>query len=183
KSTRMGVDKGGLLYHGIPQREFAARLANQYCKNVFLSGRQGQHEIATDEFPVIEDTYLGLGPFGGILSAFREYPDKAWLVMACDLPLVDDMVLQKLVSQRKPGKVATAFHNPATKFPDPLLTIWEPRAYPRLLQFLAQGYSCPRKVLINSNIQEVDSGDGKFLRNANTPEEAKLIKQLLDAGA
>jgi molybdopterin-guanine dinucleotide biosynthesis protein A len=183
KSTRMGVDKGGLLYHGVPQREYAAALVASHCKNVFLSGRPGQKEISTDAYPVIEDTYLGLGPYGGILSAMREYPDKAWLVMACDLPLVDDLVLKNLVQNRKPGKVATAFHNPETKFPDPLLTIWEPKAYPRMLQFLAQGYSCPRKVLINSNIKEIDSGDGKFLRNANTPEEAKLIKQLLDSGA
>lgn len=182
QSKRMGVDKGGLLYHGIPQREYAARLVSGFCKNVFLSGRPGQKNINTDDYPVIEDTYLGLGPFGGILSAMREYPDKAWLVMACDLPLVDEVVLKNLVENRHRGKIATAFHNPETKFPDPLLTIWEPKAYPRMLQFLARGYSCPRKVLINSNIREVDSGDGKFLKNANTPEEARLIKQLLDSG-
>jgi molybdopterin-guanine dinucleotide biosynthesis protein A len=180
KSTRMGVDKGGLMYHGLPQREYAAQLASKVCKNVFLSCRPDQEDLLQKEYPAIPDTFVGLGPYGGILSAFREYPDVAWLIMACDLPLVNEAVLGKLVENRDPGKIATAFHNPATNFPDPLLTIWEPRAYPRMLSFLAEGYSCPRKVLINSNIAEVDSGDGKFLRNANTPEEAKLIKDLLD---
>jgi molybdopterin-guanine dinucleotide biosynthesis protein A len=53
------------------------------------------------------------------------------------------------------------------------MTIWEPRAYPVLLNFLAQGYSCPRKALINSDIQEVEVEDERWLLNVNTAEDLK----------
>ena len=53
---------------------------------------------------------------------------------------------------------------------EPLITIYEPKAYPILLQYLAQGYSCPRKMLINSEVEIVEVDDA-VIRNVNTPEE------------
>ena len=62
--------------------------------------------------------------------------------------------------------------------PEPLITIYEPKSYPVLLQYLAQGYSCPRKMLINSDIEIVEVDDN-LIRNINTPEEyAAAIKEL-----
>ena len=54
-------------------------------------------------------------------------------------------------------------------FPEPLITIWEPRSYPTLMQFLTQGYSCPRKVLMNSDIQLVVPEFPEELTNVNHP--------------
>jgi molybdopterin-guanine dinucleotide biosynthesis protein A len=39
-----------------------------------------------------------------------------------------------------------------------------------LLNYLAQGYSCPRKVLINADTEIVEVADD-LIRNINTPEE------------
>lgn len=177
ESRRMGEDKGALAYHAKPQREHAADLLNSFCKRTFLSCRPKQ-QIDT-AYPVISDTFLDLGPYGAILSAFRQYPDAAWLVVACDLPLLDAAALQQLLEQRHRSKIATAFHNPETNFPEPLITIWEPRAYPVLLQWLAQGHSCPRKVLINSDIQIVQAANPTALRNVNAPAERDAVLAIL----
>ena len=173
KSVRMGQDKGGINYHGKPQREYAFDMLNSLCDKTFLSGRKEQAEDWKNKFPVIEDTFIGLGPFGAILSAFRENPNAAWLSVACDLPLLTEKTLEQLMSQRKPSKMATAFYNSKTKFPEPLITIWEPKSYPILLHFLSLGYSCPRKVLINSDVKVVRLMDEKVLTNVNTEEERK----------
>lgn len=173
KSERMGVDKSLLEYHGMPQREYALQLLAQQNIPAHLSLREA--DASTLDIPVVADTFIGLGPMGAILSAFRTAPEAAWLTMACDMPLVDDATLQLLLQKRNHRKLATAFHNPATGWPDPLLTIWEPRAYPVLLQFLAQGYSCPRKVLINSDIELVALPDPKVLLNVNKPEEREAV--------
>jgi len=77
--------------------------------------------------------------------------------------------------------MATCFHNPETDFPEPLITIWEPRAYPRLLEFLSLGYSCPRKALINSDVQEIDIPDLQLLSNVNTPEELEKLQAEIHA--
>lgn len=177
KSQRMGQDKGLIEYHGLPQREFLAEQLKGICDQVHYSVRPNQD--ADLNGPVIEDSFTGLGPFGAILSAFREHPNAAWLVVACDLPLLDKAGLQHLAQKRNTSKLATAYHNPATGWPDPLVTIWEPRAYPVLLQFLTQGYSCPRKVLINSDIEVITAVDEQILLNANSPEERAEVEQIL----
>lgn len=181
KSTRMGRDKSLIDYHGKPQREHAADLLTHFCERVFLSGRPEQtEELSGGNYPAIADSFTGLGPFGAILSAFRVHPDAAWLVVATDLPLLDQTTLAQLVAKRNLSKVATAFNSPVNQFPEPLIAVWEPRSYPILLQFLAQGYSCPRKALINSDVELVDAADPDALMNVNHPEELAAIMERLE---
>ncbi|MEL7020328.1 MAG: NTP transferase domain-containing protein [Bacteroidota bacterium] len=177
KSQRMGEDKGALSYHGKPQREYAADLLQPFCEQVYISTRPQQS--IESKYTCLVDSFVGLGPFGAILSAFRREPDTAWLVVACDLPFVDATTLAYLVQHRNASRVATAFHNSETGFPEPLVTIWEPRSYPSLLQFLAQGYGCPRKVLINTEIEELKLEDESVLKNVNTKKEREATLQTL----
>ena len=180
KSRRMGTDKSLIEYYGKPQREYLYDLIAPLCESCFMSCRPEQ--IASFiRYPGLPDSFLGLGPFGAILSAFRQNPNQAWLVVACDMPLLDNAALNFLIGNRNPSKIATAFLNPDTGFPDPLLTIWEPRAYPVLLQFLAQGFSCPRKVLINSDIELLQAPNPEILKNVNSPEEYREVVALIAA--
>lgn len=172
KSKRMGQDKGLIEYHGMPQREYVAQLLNKFCSETLIS----TNEIIDSDFMRLEDSFIGLGPLSGILSAFRHDPNAAWLVVATDIPLVDEKTLLQLIESRNTSKVATSFHNPETNFPEPLITIWEPRAYPRLLQFLSMGYTCPRKALINSDIETLTIVNPEVLSNANTPEEREILQ-------
>lgn len=176
KSLRMGRDKGLIDYHGMPQREYAYRLLSKVCQKTFLSVRPEQVVEIPASLKPLPDVMLGLGPYGAILSAFQAHPDKAWLILACDLPLADAAALDYLISHRNPSKMATAFQSPVSDFPDPLLTIWEPKSYLPLLQFLAQGYSCPRKALINSDIELLKAPVGDWLKNVNTEEELREVK-------
>ena len=174
KSQRMGKDKGAIEYHGKPQREYMADLLAKICDHTYLSVRPNQ--AIESEYSQMEDKMIGLGPFGAILSAFQKDPNAAWLVVACDLPFLDEKALAHLKENRAISKIATAFYNPETNFPDPLVTIWEPKSYPILLSFLAQGYSCPRKVLINSDI-EILNYDSSILTNVNDPVAFEKIIQ------
>lgn len=181
KSTRMGSDKAFLDYHGKPQYAFLADILRGLGIETYISCRTEQADEFIDNQKVITDTFLDLGPYGAILSAFRHDPNAAWLVLACDLPLLDANTLQLLIEKRNPHKLATSFRSPESKegFPEPLIAIWEPRAYPTLLQFLAQSISCPRKVLINSDIELLTPSVETALMNVNTPEErTTLLNQL-----
>lgn len=177
KSQRMGLDKGTIAYHSKSQREHLADILNDLCDDVWLSLAPDQN--ADLPYSVVEDSFIGLGPFGGILSAFRSDPNRAYLTLPCDVPFIDKGFVSRLIQERDPSKLATCYHNRETGFPEPLITIWEPRAYERLLHFLALGYSCPRKVLINSDVKEVQPSDDLFLFNANTPEERTHAEKLL----
>lgn len=172
-SKRMGRDKGLMEYHGKPQREHMADLLAALCTEVFISCRPDQAGGIPPAYKPLPDSFYDLGPFGAIVSAFRAYPDSAWMVVACDLPLMDAATLEFLASRRNPSCIATAFHSPVNEFPEPLIAIWEPKSYPTLLQFLSQGHSCPRKVLINSRVHLLTAPDTKALTNVNTPEELR----------
>ena len=179
KSERMGFDKGAVSWHGKEQRYYMADMLKSFCDEVFISCRADQQAEIDDKYPSIADTFTGLGSFGAILSAFREKPDSAWLVVACDLPLVDENTLKYLTDNRDVSTVATAYQSSFDNFPEPLITIWEPKSYPVLLSFLAQGYSCPRKVLINSDVCLLNAPNPDDLTNVNTPEELDKIKRTL----
>ena len=179
KSRRMGTDKSKLDYHGVPQQDFAMKLLSRFCKKTFLSCRPDQGGELAYSHEILPDTFRRMGPMGAMLSALREQPDSAWLVVACDLPLLDETALDFLIKNRNASSVATAFRSPVNEFPEPLVAIWEPKSYPVLLQFLAQGYSCPRKVLINSPVHLVDAPDPDALINVNTPEDAEVVLKKL----
>jgi molybdenum cofactor guanylyltransferase len=179
KSVRMGIDKSELAYFGKPQRQHVYDMLSPLCRQVFVSvNEEGQAALNT---PTLKDRFIGIGPMGGILTALQSNPDAAWLVLACDLPYLTRNTLQFLIEHRNPSKLATAFYEPNGTFPEPLITIWEPRSYAVLLQALSQGYSCPRKVLINSNVEMLQVPHVQELTNVNDPAAYEMAKRDLQA--
>ncbi|UOQ78927.1 NTP transferase domain-containing protein [Hymenobacter sp. 5516J-16] len=181
RSQRMGQDKGKLSYHqGQEQRARAAELLAGFCQDVHVSCRPDQVvELEYAGLRPLPDTFADLGPLSGLLSAFRLDPNAAWLVVACDLPFLSETTLSHLVEHRQPARMATAYQSPENEWPEPLITIWEPSSYGTLLRFLSLGYSCPRKSLINSDIELLPPPAPAELRNVNTPEEAEQARQEL----
>lgn len=179
KSERMAADKGLIFYHGKPQREHLYQLLSLAGILPHISIRQDQTFSVPEGIHVVTDRFLGLGPYGAILSALMSDPNSAWLTVACDLPLLTGEHIEWLLEKRNPSKVATAFYNPDTDFPEPLITIWEPKSYQILLSYLSQGYSCPRKVLINADIELVKADDTTFMMNANTPDDKSRALNLI----
>ncbi len=182
KSQRMKRDKATMDYHGKPHREYLIDQLNDFTSKTYVSCRKDQVEELSSHYNCIADSFDDLGPYGGILSALREHPDRAWLVLAVDLPILSKETIAQLVKARNPSKIATAFYNKETDFPEPLITIWEPKAYPVLLQFLGLGYSCPRKALINSDIEMIQPERPEELINANNPEEYENALKLIREG-
>lgn len=173
RSSRMGTDKSLLNYHGKPQREYLFDLAKKYCSEVYFSCRT---EPQFSENTII-DKYE-LGPMGGIQSAFDFNPNTAWLVIACDMPLIDENSFQILINHRNKEKIATAFLNPETNAPDPLFTIYEPMAFQLLTKYVEAGNKSPKVFLQNHAIEIIVSANLNFLTNINTKEEFERIKNI-----
>lgn len=180
KSLRMGIDKSTILWHGMEQRYYVADILKKLCDEVFISCRAEQ-QIEIQNYPTIPDTYTELGPYGAILSAFKAQPDKTWLVVASDLPLLDTETLEYLIANRDASKMATTFESPHDGLPEPLITIWEPKSFEILLSYLPEGYKCPRKALRNNldDVKIIKVLNPDALMNTNTPEDAEKVKQLL----
>ncbi|MFD2607225.1 molybdenum cofactor guanylyltransferase [Euzebyella marina] len=179
KSTRMGKDKGLITYHGMPQREYLYHLLSRVCERTYLSLRNDQVGDVSDEFDIIVDKDEFKGPFNGLLSAHEENEEVAWLVLACDLPLIDLQSLQELISGRDPNEVATTFAHHENPLPEPMCAIWEPTALKQVASYLNEGNgTCPRKFLIRKNAKLIIPRDENVLMNANSEEDYKeaLVK-------
>jgi molybdopterin-guanine dinucleotide biosynthesis protein A len=174
KSKRMGQPKSEIMIGGKSLLNRQYDLLNGLCSKTYLSIRDDQKDKYHDR-PTVVDRFLDMGPYGGILSAFMSNPNVAWLVMAVDLAKVTEEDITHLIESRDPSKNATAFYNEETSFPDPLLTIWEPKSYGQLLHFISLGYSCPRKVLINSDITQVKVKNQNSLFNMNNPSDLENV--------
>ena len=181
KSTRMKKDKSLLEYHGKKQVVYCFDLLSQFCDQVFISNRKDQSRLAAyKKLPQIHDVFVGIGPLGGILSALTRYPEVAWLVLACDLPFVDESAIKILIKKRDFSRTATAYrsaHEP--NLPEPLCAIYEPKALVQLLQFLAQGIQCPRVILLRCDTRLIAQRPGISLDNVNNPQEYRKVLSVI----
>ncbi|NTV66437.1 MAG: bifunctional molybdenum cofactor guanylyltransferase MobA/molybdopterin-guanine dinucleotide biosynthesis adaptor protein MobB [Chlorobaculum sp.] len=169
RSSRMGRDKARLRYHDERQLDRTASLLATVCDEVFVSCRSDQLDRYSDAgLCAIADSYLDLGPLGGLLSAQRHAPGAAWLVAACDLPFIDEAVMATLAEARNPYRFATAFAGDEGR-PEPLLSIYEPKSRRRLLERHASGNDSLRSFLMQSRVTLIEPDAPSKLRNVNNP--------------
>ncbi len=184
QSRRMGQDKANLVYRGSgdPQWMTTAGLLRAFCSPVWISIRRGQELVGTvpEGMAMVEDGPESMGPLSGMLAAASRLPGHAWLVVACDLPLVTVEVLGQLVDGRG-GASVVAYRSAHDGLPEPLCSIYEPSMMLRLERALKEGLRCPRKILIHhsSVVQLLDLADANALENANTPEEHNRLNGYL----
>jgi molybdopterin-guanine dinucleotide biosynthesis protein A len=177
----MGRDKAVLPYAGRTQLERAMALLRSRVARCFVSLRPDQVEDpGRRAFPHIIDGLENLGPVAGILAAQAEYPEAAWLVLACDLPLLDGPSLDELLAGRAPARLATAYRSSHDGLPEPLCAIWEPASREPLSRYVASGRDCPRKFLILSDVELLAQPNPRALDNINTPAEYGSIMNELD---
>jgi molybdopterin-guanine dinucleotide biosynthesis protein A len=171
-SKRMQKDKAALVYHGRSQLEWAVSFVQPHVDRVFVSVRPDQtNDPVRSRFEQIVDTETNLGPIAGIMAAQAKYPEVAWLVLACDLPFLDEGTLTTLIAARDPQRLATAFRSSHDVLPEPLCAIYEPASREAILAHIGSGKNCPRKFLINSDVQLLDEPNPHALDNVNTPDE------------
>ncbi|MDY6948614.1 MAG: molybdopterin converting factor subunit 1 [Pseudomonadota bacterium] len=179
-STRMQRDKAAIEYHGESQLHWTFHLLSRVCAATFVSVRPEQREEPTRAgLPQIVDRQPGIGPIAGISAALQAHPKAAWLVVACDLPYLNEQTLRYLVEHRDVRKLATVFKSSHDGLPEPLCAIWEPAAREPVLAYVAAGKQCPRKFLITADALLLDLPDNRALDNVNTTDEYRATLSTL----
>jgi molybdopterin-guanine dinucleotide biosynthesis protein A len=176
RSNRMGRDKASMVIgtDGLNQGQRAVQELSPFCQKVFLSLRAGQTAPeGCEHLEVVRDNPELSGPLTGILAAFKQEPDAAWLVMACDLPFVTPEVLNKLVDARTDGTSFIAYASATDGLPEPLCAIYEPSARAILQRHAERNHLCPRHIMIEerASLLELPPSCRRALENMNTPED------------
>lgn len=184
RSRRMAHDKALLAYGGESQLDRATRLLEACGIPAFVSVRPDQvDEPARARHRQVVDLLTDAGPAAGILAAQAAEPGAAWLVLACDLPFLDEATLRHLIARRDPSRVATAFRSAHDGLPEPLCAIFEPASHEPLVAAVAAGKPCPRRFLQQSAVALLDLPQPTALDNVNTPEERRAAAAAMDADA
>ena len=96
KSSRMGTSKALLELNGQTLLQRTLNLAKTLTSDVRIVG---QHELFGQLAPVVEDVYKNRGPLGGIHAALTVTSSDLNLILAVDLPFLQQKFLQYLVSE------------------------------------------------------------------------------------
>ena len=149
----MGRDKAALAYRGAPQLERAMTLLAPHVERAFVSVRADQSaeplraRVCADRRHAtrISDRSPAL------LAAQARHPHAAWLVLACDLPLLDAATLAHLLRSRAPQRAATAYRSSHDGLPEPCARSTSRTARAALTAYVAAGRDCPRKFLLGAD--------------------------------
>ena len=178
----MGTDKAALVVNGeLNLRDRGMQLLQAHTEECYLS-------IASDDtrphpHPTLPDRHEGIGPLGGLEAAIAHAPEAAWLVLACDLPLLTEEVLARLVAERDSASEATCVTSRFDGLPVPLCAIYEPAAAVKLAQALENDRRCARKFLLSLERTELALPDPAALDNCNRPEDLEEARLRTEHGA
>jgi molybdenum cofactor guanylyltransferase len=128
-STRMGRDKG--LTPGEAQTWAGSAVEKMATLGipvvVSVNARQLPHyaQVFASKRLIPDDPALAIrGPLAGLMSVHAAYPAEDVFVLACDLPLMDPVLLTNLYLRRKQHTDAQAYLYTADGEPEPLCAIY-----------------------------------------------------------
>lgn len=180
RSERFGRDKAGLPVGGVPLLERTVAVLARVVSDVRVAVRRDQ--LADDlrrRFVLVSDEHANIGPAAGLLAAHRLDPAAAWLVLACDMPNVNEESLSRLMAARVPGCGATAYRASPDGLPEPLCAIYEPATLTQLRREVDAGRgSGLRNMLCAVHSVLLDAPGPDALVSINTPEDLdRLTRQ------
>lgn len=144
QSTRMGTDKGMIKLHANTWSQTAVDKMLSLHLDVLLSVNEMQYNdylSVFKEFQLIKDNaeLAVKGPLAGVLSVHLLYPDEDLFVLACDMPLMDVVILNdlQLIYRNHPAADAFIFTNEDK--PEPLCGIYTSTGLSHIIGLLKAG--------------------------------------------
>jgi molybdopterin-guanine dinucleotide biosynthesis protein A len=175
KSSRMREAKAHISINGMPQWRYGEGVLGSVCDAVYFSvSPQLWPPLSTAKEHLIHDEFKEpIGPLGGIISAFRRFPDNTFFVLACDLPFFDQEAARYLLAKRNAAKQATVFE--LDDKVEPLCAIFEPSSKADLVHAWLEGRLCARSVVASLAVEKVVVPHKEWLFNLNHSHELSAL--------
>jgi molybdopterin-guanine dinucleotide biosynthesis protein A len=165
----MGRDKASLLWDGKSLLARAVSVVQGVTGIIAIVGDPAIHLI--DSIPVIGDRFGGAGPLGGIEAALA-WSTAPWnLVVACDMPALDPIVLKAILERAAEQPECDAVIPVSAGMPQPLCAAYHRRALPALQRALEAGTFKMMEALESVRVGRLEMASSDSFRNVNTPED------------
>ncbi|KMP11524.1 molybdenum cofactor guanylyltransferase [Candidatus Nitromaritima sp. SCGC AAA799-C22] len=181
QSKRMGRPKFSLAYNGVLETERAAGVLNRFCEKVFLSSRADLDMGPLGNIKNIEridDEHIRLGPVGGLATLMGRFPDKAWMITACDMPFIQEEDFEIIFEQRDPLRYGTCYVQKGRLGYEPMCAIYEPKFIVPLYEAMSRRELSISRIIGDLPFKEVkiQERDRSNFMNINTPEDYEVAR-------
>ena len=178
KSSRMGQDKALISLQGVPLLKRIATIAQESTSQVYIITpwiESYQSLIPPGCSLILEET-PGEGPLVGFFQALTHIETDWVLLLACDLPNLTQIELERWVKcLRNVSENAIAFLPRNSQGWEPLSGFYRYLCLNSLERFIKLGGRSFQKWLTQEFVEELMVSDPQILFNCNTPEDLQLI--------
>lgn len=185
KSTRMGEDKAFLPFGDRPMLNRVIDELRPHFDDLILVTNHPVQHMSLPDIRLVSDVTPGQGPLGGIFSGLLASRGRHNLVVGCDMPFLNHLLLDYLWSLREWGDVVVPLTHEALS---PMCAIYDRRVLPVLREALDAGDRqvmglFPRLRVHYVREDELTPYDPDLLsfRNVNTPEDYREALSALSA--
>ncbi len=173
KSSRMGTEKGLIIYKNKPFVEHIIEAMSPLVDNIIIISNNKVYE--SFGFKCYEDLIKNTGPLAGIYTGLRYSKTDYNLIVSCDIPLVKTIVLQKLIDQKNDASEVIQLQSQGKNMP--LIALYKKSCEVIFMEELHQNQKKVQKALKKCNVKTViiDGSLEQVTANINTPEDLELL--------
>lgn len=122
KSSRMGLEKGLVLFNGKPLIQYSINIFKPICDKILISANNQLDDYATFGYEVVEDQVKGVGPMGGLITCLKKSTTRYNFVLSCDTPFIPSELFNYLLGSIENFQMAVPKHR--DNFIEPLCSVY-----------------------------------------------------------
>lgn len=173
KSSRMGTGKGFLLYGEKPFIQHSIEALKLLVSNIIIVSNNSEYDIFG--YNRIEDTIKNAGPLAGLYSGLKHSKTPYNLVLSCDIPLINSVILEKLIEGIDDDSEIIQIESNGKAMP--LIALYKKPCEHQFLKLLNEGERRLQFAVNQCQVKNIMINEESelYTRNINTPEQLNEI--------
>ena len=179
KSSRLGKEKGLLLYKGMTLAQHAIKVLTTFCERIIIVTANPAY--SQQDVSLVSDLVPGKGPLMGLYSGLQSSTTQHNLVIAVDNCFVGPEYFEYVLPQVPGYEVAVPFIN--QQYYEPLVGYYSRDVIPAMKLYIERGYYNPpglldivkvKKLRVEEDFKDYHPG---YFKSINLPEDLQLIQE------
>ncbi|HET7579797.1 MAG TPA: molybdenum cofactor guanylyltransferase [Bacillales bacterium] len=177
ESRRFGQPKAFALHNGKFFYERALAVLKTHIGETVIVARAGEESKFEGCRVIVDDPlFRGMGPLAGLHSAMKNISSDWYCVMACDMPLMTEETIERLVKTASALDRFDAVVPVIERRTQPLAAMYHHSTFEVLESLLARDIRMVKKFLDEIHPYEMEGLDPLCFKNVNTKADFDLLK-------
>ena len=173
KSSRMQTEKGLVLLEDKPIIQHIINTLTHITKTIYLVTANTDYEQFG--FLLVADRYKEKGPLGGIHAALSHTKQEAVLILSCDVPRIESLLLKRIIAQHFENTETEITLATGPKKWHPLVGVYSQSILQELEIALNQNHLKVMDFIKRRNYQVVEFDSELPFANINTPQALEKL--------